>query len=176
MKVEQGQQEHMGDLSTSGLGDSIPHLLTHVSIPHIFECPLALVPLGLDLTKQNMPPWTSLWYTGSLDFWGSPWTPIAQCAASRLSREEEVTWRPRNYLSDITSSVACRGHYIMATNVCKIYPDSPVFPGIHEVLVLLKGTLLRWKPRNSLTSEYIILMDLIHSIGVFVCVWARGCL
>jgi hypothetical protein len=58
----------------------------------------------------------------------------------------------------------------MATSVWRNYPDSPVFPEIHEFWVLLKGTLLRWKPRNSLTPEYLIFMEHSHAVGVFVCV------
>jgi hypothetical protein len=46
----------------------------------------------------------------------------------------------------------------MASNVWRNYPNSPVFPGIHEVLELLKDTLLRRKPRNLLTPEYLIFM------------------
>jgi hypothetical protein len=49
--------------------------------------------------------------------------------------------------------------------------------GIHEVLVLLEDTLLRWKPRNSLTPEYLIFMGHSHSLGVFVsvCGHVDGC-
>jgi hypothetical protein len=47
-------------------------------------------------------------------------------------------------------------------------------PGIHEVWVLLKGTLLRWKPRKSLTPECLIFMGHSHTVGVVVCVWVLG--
>jgi hypothetical protein len=50
-----------------------------------------------------------------------------------------------------------------------------VFPGIHELWVLLIGNLLRLKPRNSLTPEYLIFMGHSHSLGVFVCGHMGGC-
>jgi hypothetical protein len=62
----------------------------------------------------------------------------------------------------------------VVTNVWRSYPDSPVFPGIHEVWVLLNGTLLRWKPRNSLTPESLIFMGHSPAVGVFVCGGVRG--
>jgi hypothetical protein len=45
-EIGQLQQEHMGDLSSSGLGDSIQHLLAKVTMPHGLECPQEFMPLG----------------------------------------------------------------------------------------------------------------------------------
>jgi hypothetical protein len=84
--------------------------------------------------------------------------------------EKRLHGGPGTCWSDITSYMACRVHYNEAKNVWRYYPDSPVFPGIREVWSLLKGTILRWKPRNSLTPEYLILIGHSHTEGVFVCV------
>jgi hypothetical protein len=40
--------------------------------------------------------------------------------------------------------------------------------------VLQKGSLLWWKPRIWLTPEYLIIIELSHSVVVFMCVWACG--
>jgi hypothetical protein len=108
------------------------------------------------------------WFQGfTLNTW-SYGVLLADWQGRKLFRGLGTCW------SDITFSLACRVLYTLATNVWRNYPDSPVFPGIHEVWVLLKGTLLRWKPRNSLMPEYLIFMGHSQTVGVFVCVWAHG--
>jgi hypothetical protein len=57
----------------------------------------------------------------------------------------------------------------MTMSIWRNYPESPVFPDVHYVLVLLRRTLLRRKPRNSLAPEYLIFMELSHTVDVFVC-------
>jgi hypothetical protein len=68
----QVEQEHMGDISTSGLGDSILHVLAYAPIAHGLEFHKNLCHLGLDLTEQNRLLRISLWYIGGLCFRGSP--------------------------------------------------------------------------------------------------------
>jgi hypothetical protein len=43
-----------------------------------------------------------------------------------------------------------------ARKVGRSSPVSPVFPGIHYVLLLLKGTFLTWRYRNTLISECLL--------------------
>jgi hypothetical protein len=120
---------------------------------------------ALDLTLVHKPPW----------FQGLTLSTLSHSVLLADWQGRKMLLRgPVTCWSDITSSVACRIHYTMARNVCRTYPDSPVFPDIHDVLVLLKDTLLTWKLRNSFAPEYLILMNLSHSVGVFVSVWARG--
>jgi hypothetical protein len=73
-KQRQGQQQNMFHLSSSGLGNS-KHTANpnyHAPMVCIVHRPLCI--LGLELTKQNMPLFLSLWCIGSHEFKVSPWT------------------------------------------------------------------------------------------------------
>jgi hypothetical protein len=144
-------------------------------MPHGLECPQAFVPFGpgshqaeqtaLDFTVVHRQPrfqglTVNTWSHGGLivDWQG----------------RKEIRRRPRHLLIWYDFFSGLRVYYTVVMNVWRSYPDSPVFPGAHEVWVLLKGTLLRWKPRNSLTPGYLIFMGHSSAVGVFVCGWVRG--
>jgi hypothetical protein len=57
------------------IGDFILHCLLKLACHTVWSVHRPLCPLGLNITEQNKMPWISLWYTGCLDFRGSPWTP-----------------------------------------------------------------------------------------------------
>jgi hypothetical protein len=106
----QVEQEHMGDLSTSVLGDSILHLLACYHAQGL-ECLQSFVPLSLDHIEQNRLSWISLRYTGSLDSRDSPLTPDPWCAASILAKEEGG-YMEAQAPADLTSLLLWPAEYI----------------------------------------------------------------
>jgi hypothetical protein len=141
--VKWGLGKRSRDLRTSGLGAFILHCEPKLPCPTIWRVHRLLCPLGLDLTKQNRLPWLQGLTLN---------TRSHGVVVSDWQGWKEVTRRPRHlftwhqFFSDLHDTLHHRNECL------KKLPHSPVFAGIHEVLVLLKDTLLRGKPRNSFTS------------------------
>jgi hypothetical protein len=172
----------MGDLSTSGLGDSFLHGLLNRPCLNSGLCPQASCATWSWISPRwKERPWSPCGIHTTLISLAHPGLLVSGGGTSWLSREE---W---NFMESqtpayLTSLLPWPANNIItwAMNTGRNQLDWPVFPAIHEVLKLLKGTFLIWKPRKSLTPEYLLFKEYSHSVYecvcVCVCVSTCGCI
>jgi hypothetical protein len=145
-----------------------------VSVPHSGAVTHTgtLCHLSLDLTKVNGLPRSPCGIQAALKSLAHPHYLVSVCDTCWLSREERCLMEAQAP-SDLAGFLPCPAVYIIywAMNIWRNQLDWPVFPAIHEALELLKGTFLIWKPRKSLTPEYLLFTE--HSHSVCMSVWAH---